>query len=335
MNYIGSKYSLLRFLEDSITEVVGQDLSSFVFCDLFAGTGAVAAYFKSKVKKVIANDWELYSYVLVYNLVKNTNEMECEALFQKLNFPRKLKEGFIFQQYSEGGEAGRLYFSKENGLKIDTARRQIELWKKKGQITDDQYYHLLASLIKAADKVANTASVYGAYLKSLKKSALKPLDIVPIAPAPGSNKNHKVYREDSNKLIRKLSGDILYLDPPYNSRQYGANYHLLNTIAEYKYFAPRGKTGLGDYLKSDFSSAIKVKDALEELLTKAKFRYIFLSYNNEGLLPEAEIKSMMKKLGKYKLFKTDYNRFKADKTENRNHRATKVEEHLHVLIKDL
>ena len=45
MNYIGSKYSLLDFLHETISEVTGyQDGDAFVFADLFAGTGVVGAY---------------------------------------------------------------------------------------------------------------------------------------------------------------------------------------------------------------------------------------------------------------------------------------------------
>ena len=47
----------------------------------------------------------------------------------------------------------------------------------KGLITENEYFYLLACLIEAADKVANTASVYEAFLKDLKKSAIKPIVI--------------------------------------------------------------------------------------------------------------------------------------------------------------
>ena len=61
MNYIGSKYSLLDFIDTTIKEIVGENLSDLTFCDIFAGTGIVGRYFKTKVRKVISNDWEYYS----------------------------------------------------------------------------------------------------------------------------------------------------------------------------------------------------------------------------------------------------------------------------------
>ena len=192
------------------------------------------------------------------------------------------------------------------------------------------YYYLLCSLLECADKVANTASVYGAYLKHLKASAKKELVLVGADYQLNEN-DHVVYNEDANKLINEIEGDILYLDPPYNARQYGANYHLLNTIAEYKKFEPKGKTGLPDYKKSLYCSVNTVSEEFEELIKNAKFRYIFLSYNNEGLMPCNVIKNIMSKYGRYDLAKTKYQRFKAD--SNRNNKFDSTTEYLHILEK--
>ena len=46
MNYIGSKLSLLNFLEESINKVVDKNCSTF--CDLFAGTGNISYEFASR-----------------------------------------------------------------------------------------------------------------------------------------------------------------------------------------------------------------------------------------------------------------------------------------------
>jgi len=46
-----------------------------------------------------------------------------------------------------------------------------------------------------------------------------------------------------------------------------------------------------------------------------------------------EVKNIMQKYGKYDLRQTVYQRFKADKTERRNHKATSTNEYLHILEK--
>lgn len=332
MNYIGSKLKLCQnFLPTTIKSVCGEDLSQKTICDIFAGTGIVGRTFKTMVKKVIANDVEYYSYVLNKNYIENHREIkDKEERLEELNALPLIDNGFIYQNYCLGGNGERQYFSDENGKRIDSIRTKIEEWKNTEQISDNLYYFLLCSLLECADKVANTASVYGAYLKKLKKSAQKELVLEPAEYELNDNE-HQVYNKDANVLIKEIEGDILYLDPPYNARQYGANYHMLNTIAEYKPFVPNGKTGLRKYSRSKYCSASSVKGEFENLIKNAKFRYIFLSYNNEGLMSVEDVKSIMSKYGHYDLAQTDYQRFKAD--SNRFNKADTTVEYLHILEK--
>lgn len=332
MNYIGSKLKLCQnLLPSTIKSVCGKDLSQKIFCDIFAGTGIVGRTFKSSVKKVIANDVEYYSYVLNKNYIENHYSIENKHLFiEKLNKLPLIDNGFIYRNYCLGGSGERQYFSDDNGKKIDTVRTAIENWKQKEHISDNLYYFLLCSILECADKVANTTSVYGAYLKDLKKTAQKELIIEPAEYELNDNE-HQVFNKDANELIKEVEGDILYLDPPYNTRQYGANYHLLNTIAEYKPFIPKGKTGLRNYFHSKYCSNNSVKTEFETLIENANFKYIFLSYNNEGLMSVEEIKSIMSKYGHYDLAQTNYQRFKAD--SNRCNKADSTVEYLHILEK--
>jgi len=353
MNYIGSKLSLLEFLEESINKVVDKDCR--VFCDLFAGTGIVGTYFKKKGYTIVANDIQYYSYVLNKHYVENYKPLEFRGLEKVLpslkqteidargeivcNFLSNIKgtKGFIYRNYCLGGTKNkdfqRQYFSDENGMKCDAIRKKIEEWKKDLIITDNEYFFLLTSLLESIDKYANTASVYGAFLKQLKKSALKSLVLKP-AKIITNNQEHKVFNEDINKLIKKTSGDILYLDPPYNHRQYSTNYHLLETIARYDNPKIYGKTGLRNYehQKSLYCSRPNVKKAFNDLIMNAKVRYIFLSYNNEGLMTHDDIKEVMSQRGKYGYFTKEYNRFKADKNTSRDFTATKTVEYLHYVI---
>ncbi len=335
MNYIGSKLKLSSFLKDEILRVVEGELSDKIFCDIFAGTGIVGRNFKKDVKKVISNDLEKYSFVLNKNHIENSLDIsDKQTYIDELNALNLRDDGFIYQNYCLGGSGERQYFSDENGKKIDTIRMKIKEWFESKEIDENMYYFLLASLLESADKVANTASVYGAFLKQLKKSAQKEMLLQP-AHFEMVGSEHKVYNEDANELVKKIEGDILYLDPPYNERQYGANYHILNTIALYDDFTPKGKTGLREYNRSDYCKKQVVHQSFEELIKNAKFKYIFLSYNNEGLMSEEDVKEIMSKYGKYDLATTEYQRFKADKTESRNHKATSTYEYLHILEKDV
>lgn len=190
------------FLPSTIKSVCGEDLSQKTFCDIFAGTGIVGRTFKTSVKKVISNDVEYYSYVLNKNYIENHRDIpNRNDLLNELNNLPLLEDGFIYKNYCLGGNGERQYFSDENGKRIDTMRTAIENWKEEGRISDNLYYFLLCSLLECADKVANTASVYGAYLKNLKKSAQKELVLEPAEYELNDNE-HKVFNKDANELIK-------------------------------------------------------------------------------------------------------------------------------------
>ena len=239
----------------------------------------------------------------------------------------------MFINGTKNQEFERQYFSDENGMKCDAIRQKIEEWKTRDLVSDDEYYFLITSLLESTDKYANTASVYGAFLKKLKRTAQTSLILKP-AQLIINDREHEVFNEDINKISEKIQGDILYLDPPYNHRQYATNYHLLETIAKYDNPKIHGKTGLRDYQneKSLYCSRSQVKKAFKDLILKAKAKYIFLSYNNEGLMTLADIKEIMSLRGKYNYYTKDYSRFKADKTENRDYKATKTLEYLHYVV---
>ena len=329
LNYIGSKLSLIDFIVGSIEQVAGNNTG--IFADLFAGTGIVGSTFKQKGFNVIANDIQHYSYVLNKHFIENAETVGC-SLVDYLNNLDGIS-GFVYQNYCAGSGSNRNYFTDINGRKCDAIRTEIESLYKTGKISENQYYYLLASLINSIDKYANTASVYGAFLKHIKKSAAKDfsLNLLPIiAGTPGI-----VYNIDANNLIPRIAGDILYLDPPYNARQYCANYHVLESISRYDNPVLSGKTGLRDYneQKSKYCSAKTVANAFDDLLSKARFKYVFLSYNNEGLMSFDTIQKIMSKYGKYEMFEKDHHRFRADKEESRRHKASRTTEYLHCLIK--
>jgi len=333
MNYIGSKQSLLGFLQDGIMKIAGD--GNHTFCDLFAGTGAVGRHFKSLGFQVCANDLQYYGFVLNRHYIGNHRHLE----FSKLDEVRNANEwivceylnnlspvsGFIHKNYACGG---RLYFSEENAGKCDAIRQKIEEWRKENKINDDEYYFLITTLLENLDRCANTASVYGAFLKRLKISAQKTFNMIP-ARFIINDQDHFVFNRNANDLAREIETDILYLDPPYNERQYASNYHLLETIAKYDEPKISGKTGLRDYSeqKSDYCQRANVRAAFADLIRNAKAKYIFLSYNNEGLMSLDEIQEIMSSRGEYGYFTREHSRFKAD--SDRNYAANKTTEYLH------
>lgn len=340
MNYIGSKHSIIDFLEESIMDFTKKE--GKIFCDIFAGTGVVGKRFKMLGYDVIANDIEFYSYVLNKHYLENNNDIIFPKLklmgidpFIYLNNLNDYK-GFIYENYTLSGtidkEYSRCYFTEENAIKIDSMRNQIEKWYKKDEINKEEYFYLLSCLIEAADKVANTASVYEAFLKNIKKSASKEIELKPLEIVINKNTKSKVYIKDSDELIKEIKGDILYLDPPYNSRKYSSNYHILETIAYYDAPMIKGKTGIRIHQESSkYNKNKEVSTAFENMIKNAKFKYIFLSYNDEGLMSIDEIETIMRKYGKYHRYERNHKRYKANKNKETTKKTTV--EYLHALEK--
>lgn len=345
MNYIGSKYSLIDFIKSTIESELKNNNETrspnqMVFADLFAGTGIVGGTFKKYGYSIIANDIQYYSYVISKHMIGNNgniNQTRCSCLFNELNNLKGI-DGFIYKNYSFGGTEGqkyrRMYFSDYNARKCDAIRATIDEWLAIGKINEEEFYFLLASLLDSIDRCANTALVYGAYLKVLKQTAQKEMVLTPL-PIMSGKVNCAVYNEDACQLVKRISGDILYLDPPYNNRQYCSNYHVLETIAKNDSPILHGKTGLREYQKqkSIFCSKIGVYQGLEDLLKEANFRYIFLSYNNEGIMENNVIEQIMRKFGQYSVHQKNYQRFKSDRDENRQHKAKSTVEYIHCLVK--
>lgn len=345
MNYIGSKVKLLPFIENSILSVIDKECK--VFCDLFAGTGVVGARFKQLGFKIIANDIQYYAYTLNKQLIDNHKELKfngligivpqldlCEILQRKkficnyLTKNIKPKKGFIFNNYSPTKQNERMYLTNSNAQKCDAIRIKIEDWKNNELINDNEYFFLIASLIKSVDRYANVVSVYGAFLKKFKEEALQGFTMQPHRQIL-NDQDHEVFNEDANKLIKKISTDILYIDPPYNNRQYATNYHLLETVAKYDKPKIYGKTGLREYSEQKSKYCLKSESAvvLKDLIEHAKSKYIFISYNNEGIIPQETIKKLLQAKGEYGCFETKYSRYKAD--SRRNYAANSTIEYLH------
>lgn len=310
LNYIGSKRTLLPEISKVLRPLISTSLA-----DLFAGTGAVGFKFINDTN-IISNDMEKYSYVINKALLcYSYDSIKMVPIFEELN---KLEgvEGLMYSNFSPNENCERMFFTKNNAKKCDAIRQKIEEDYKN---TDD-YYFLLASLITSLDKVANTSCVYGAYLKKFKKSSQKSLVLEPIH----KNKFQKsLSNEVFNKPVEELLSkeyDVVYLDPPYNQRQYSSNYSPLNYLVEYSdKIKLTGKTGLiSGYNRSKFCSSRYVAESFQNLIDNLKCNYIVLSYNNEGLLKEEDLKKILEKKGDTTLHRLEYRKFKSNSNVKNN-----------------
>jgi len=302
LNYIGSKRTLLPFIGNVIDNLGGPPPKSF--CDPFSGTCSVGNYFKNDFA-ITSNDAEYYSYIISYAYL-NCSYTKCLEDHLKTLNNLKGRVGLVTKNYSEC----RLFFTNHNAQKIDAMRTYLDSIR--DQISRGEYIYLLACILEASDKVANIACVYGAFLKKFKKSAKNEIQVGPIHRETLKG-GHDVHNLDVMELFKKgKKYDIVYLDPPYNHRQYSSNYFVLNYIAKYKDLSIRGKTGiLTDCFKSKFSSKRWAKQEFEKLVETIRADYIVLSYNNEGIIPSKEIIEILSKKGRVTTHTKQYKKFKA------------------------
>ena len=310
LNYIGCKHKLFPALF-SIFEKEIPDLKDKTFSDLFMGTGTISYHMIDKCKSIFANDLETYSYIIGNALLKCNYNEKLEKIIRECNELKEVK-GLIYKYYSPHSECERMFFTNSNASKADAIRIHLNQMLSEKVIDLLEFYFLVASLLVSIDKVANTTCVYGAYLKSFKPSSLKQMKLEPIHQLTHIHTNNEVSQGFAEQIEQK--SDVTYLDPPYNQRSYSSNYFVLNFIAKYdETIIPKGKTGLFDKNQSHFCSKVKSKQAFETLLQNISTHYIILSYNNEGLLSENDVRDILLKKGSVRLYKLKYNKFKAQK----------------------
>ena len=346
MRYIGSKALLLENIEKIILKHTSG--CETTFCDIFSGTGVVARYFKPKYR-VYTNDTMSFSYAIQKAVIENNQIPRFEGLQKRgIHNPFEFLEGvtlknitlndnefFIANNYAPNDHCKRMYLTAMNARRIDYIRVTIEKWKNAGWINELEYYYLLAGLIEGVPYVSNITGTYGAFLKHWDQRALKDFEMIRL-DVHDNGKENLCFREDANELIKKIDGEILYLDPPYNTRQYAPNYHLLETIVKYDRPEIQGVTGVRPYkdMKSDFCIKGRVLDAFEELIANAKFKHIVMSYNTDGLMTTEQIANIMRKYevpGSFRLYSVPYRKYKGKLDQTKK----LLYEHVFVIEKDL
>lgn len=301
MRYIGSKINLLEEIDTLLARhLTGQETT---FTDLFAGTNIVGQYFKTKFA-ITSNDLLAFSHAIAKGTIvlnkapmfNGLKKIGIEDPFKYLqstdlsNYPGD----YVTQNYSPAGVEGRMYFQIANAKRIDFIRNQLDAWLNDGLIDEGEFYYLLDSLLQAIPFISNIAGVYAAYLKHWDKRSYKPLELIPSQLVNNGYENH-AFQEDAVKLVKRLKGDILYIDTPYNNRQYSTNYHVLETIAKNDKPAIHGVTGQRDKdeARSDFAMKRLAKHSMQELLTNLNYSHVVVSYSTDGIIPFDEMVEIM------------------------------------------
>ncbi|AUB31735.1 DNA adenine methylase [Spiroplasma floricola] len=323
--YIGNKNKLTSWIFETIEKEMNINTE---FIDIFAGTGAVGFYFAEKGYNTILNDNLFHNYVIyrAFNSFDNIDQEKLSNIIDKYN---NKKYEYLFDNYISEIYGNR-YFSKTEAFKIGEIREDIEKKFKSKIINEDEKYYLITSLMFGADKIANTVGHYESFLNNQHFD--KNLELKTLFVQKYSSKITP-FNMDANLLIKNLNQEnsILYLDPPYNARQYINFYHVLENIAIWNKpteFQGKSMKFLRDHLKSEYSRS-KAKHFLKELINSSKSKVILMSYNNtynasstasNNKITEQDIIEIFEEYGKVEIYEKPYKSFNSGKTNFIDHK---------------
>jgi adenine-specific DNA-methyltransferase len=339
MRYIGNKTRLLPFILRTLDR---EKIGAGVVHDAFAGTASVGRELKTKGWQVYSSDLLMSSYVFQRAYVV-ADSVDASLLEKARDLSHIApRESFISRHFSPAGGAtsgGRMYFTPENAARIDAAREELETWRKSGAISEDAYYLLLAGIIEGADRIANTAGVYASYMKRWQPNARRPFSVSIETPVKG--RRAVAYLLDAAEAASEIGEvDLIYIDPPYNSRQYVAYYHIPEILARgWSDAEPpiRGKVGLlaGDEGRSHWSHGRRVQKLFNSLLSATGARHALVSFNSEGHLKPEILETLLRKAaidGQVSHFNQRYRRYRADSDhEGRKYHGDSAQEHLYLV----
>lgn len=312
--YLGNKYKLLSF----ITKVVEEECENInTVADIFAGTGAVASAFTDK--KIITNDIMYSNYIchVAWFSSEEYSEDKIVELIMGYNSMVVTEDNYMSENFAN------TYFSLEDCRKIGFIREDIERRFEANDINAKERALLITSLLYGMDKIANTCGHYDAYRQGVEFE--KHLELSVPLPDTDLNENNVCYNMDTNILVSDIEADLVYIDPPYNSRQYCDAYHLLENVARWnkpEVFGVAKKMDRSS-LKSDYCTQ-KATEAFEELINSIRAKYILLSYNNmaekgndrsNAKISDDDIMRILQKKGTVKVFAEDYKAFSTGKSD--------------------
>lgn len=318
--YIGSKAKLL----ESIVNIIPKGAKVF---DAFGGTGVVTAALLKRGHEVYVNDM-LFSNYLVYKAFFS-NELfsrsKIENIINDFNNQEVLQENYASKNY------GNKYFSLNTARKIGHIRESIDIMLSANEINKAESEILIVSLLYSMDRYANTVGHYEMYLKNVEFEDKQ--FVMGIIDLSMRNSKVKFFNQDANELAHELANDIqvVYIDPPYNARQYVNFYHVWENIAkwekpELKWESMKfDRTGQKSKYstssaKVEFAKLVSDFESVNLLVTSYNNTYKANSEASNNKIKEVEIKEILSAKRKLQIIELEHKFFNAGKTNFVEHK---------------
>jgi adenine-specific DNA-methyltransferase len=321
--YIGNKTRLLSILLESFNDVVGKGAT---VADIMCGTASVSEALRKAEFRVIASDMMTFSahharvrlHINEEPRFEGTGIGSYKGVLEHLMTLRP-RQGLFHKEYSpegktENGCEPRKYFSSSNAGMIDAITEQLNQWQIEKDISKIENSLLRHDLVLASNRVANIAGTYGHHRSKWGSSALSSIELRPTKFLLGHRTDHTVYQGQAEDVAHLVEADLCYIDPPYMKRQYAANYHIIETIARGDSPEAVGISGLRPWRDqySDFCSKVKIRDAFRAIFNSAQCDQFMISYSEDGLLSEEQLRELFSEYGAVSLKKIPFTRFRSN-----------------------
>lgn len=321
--YTGCKAKLTSWIRQTILK---NCCDSNSFCDIFAGTSVVTEKMINDYSDYYINDF-LFSNEIIYKAFYMKQDYSEEKIYKYASKYNSINVDDIKDNYFNINFGGK-FFSDRDAKLIGEIREDLENCN--NNLNEKEKCILLASLLYSADRSANTCGHYDAYIKKVNvRSSFRFELINPVIKTSFDERNIYIFREDANVIAKKIKADIVYIDPPYSSRQYSRFYHVLENIAKWEKPELYGvalkpiEENMSDYCKS------KALDAFKDLIYSLECKYIIVSYNNtyssksnssKNKMTLSEIKEVLGKKGETKVISKKHKAFNTGSTEFIDHK---------------
>ncbi|MEI6790385.1 MAG: DNA adenine methylase, partial [Myxococcaceae bacterium] len=304
IKYLGSKRQLIPQILQAVAQ---SNPGAKHVVDLFSGTSRVGHALKKAGYRVSSNDHNQYAYWLAKCYVEaNLPEIasQAESWIERFNQlpgrPGYFTENFCLKSR---------FFHPKNGEKIDAIRELLAT----ESLDPNLFAVLLVSLMEAADRVDSTCGIQMSYLKAWAPRAHNDLKLrLPELTLSSAHGPSRAYCLDAQEAAQQLTGDVIYLDPPYNQHSYRGNYHIWETLALWdkpeSYGVAIKRVDCKTH-RSAFNSKTQFIHAFAKLISALKAQTLIISFNNEGYISKTEMESLLSQRGKVSIQTIDYKRY--------------------------
>ena len=321
--YTGSKYKIVPSIKKLIET---ECLNVTSFFDVFAGTGVVTAGLINNFSKFYINDF-LYSNELIYKAFFEKKNYDLSKLVKISQAFRNLDANSLADNYVSNNYGGK-FFEYHDSLKIGYIREEIE--KLKNKLNEREYCILLCSLLYSLDRCSNTVGHFDAYIKNAHLKPNFTFELInPVVTSKNDPREIKIYREDANQLVKKIKADVVYIDPPYSSRQYSRFYHVFENIVKWEKPVLHGVAMKPEPENMSAYCCSKAIDVFRELISNLKCKFIIVSYNNtynskssssKNKMSLEDIKATLDSRGLTTCVAINHSAFNAGKTDLEDHK---------------